>query len=173
MKNIIGQHTEQCPASKLIRWLKDWPRNHLGLKVQVIGTAAKNDGSAFRAALLSGPPGVGKTTTAVLACKSLGLQYLELNASMARSKKMLDQKVSELVHSRRIEEYYSLKPKEQKPVIKSKRGINLTHVLIMDEVDGMNGNSDRAGVGLIYESRRVFNYRIWLGFEFNFFRSPS
>ena len=31
--------------------------------------AGKDDGSIFRAALLSGPPGVGKTTTATLVCK--------------------------------------------------------------------------------------------------------
>lgn len=28
-----------------------------------------DDGSGFRAALLSGPPGIGKTTTATLVCK--------------------------------------------------------------------------------------------------------
>lgn len=150
MKSIIGQHTEQAPANKLMRWLKDWPRNNLGLvttkKNTVVGTSAKNDGSAFRAALLSGPPGIGKTTMATLVCKELGLRYLELNASVARNKKMLDQKVSELIHSRRVDEYFGAKSTEQKPVIKSKRGIRLTHVLIMDEVDGMAGNQDRAGV---------------------------
>ena len=31
--------------------------------------AAKEDGSIFKCALLSGPPGVGKTTTATLVCK--------------------------------------------------------------------------------------------------------
>ena len=29
----------------------------------------RDDGSSFKVALLSGPPGIGKTTTATLACK--------------------------------------------------------------------------------------------------------
>lgn len=31
--------------------------------------AGKEDGSIFKASLLSGPPGVGKTTTATIVCK--------------------------------------------------------------------------------------------------------
>ena len=33
------------------------------------GFGSQGDGSSFSAALLSGPPGVGKTTAANLACK--------------------------------------------------------------------------------------------------------
>jgi replication factor C subunit 1 len=151
MKHIIGQHTDQAPANKLMRWLKDWARNNLGLvdkKKGVVGTSAKADGSAFRAALLSGPPGIGKTTTATLVCEALGLRYFELNASVARSKKMLDQKVSELIHSRRVDEYFGANKGEGKPAIKAKNGMKVTHVLIMDEVDGMSGNQDRSGVSI-------------------------
>ena len=38
-----------------------------------------------RAALLSGPPGVGKTTSAHLVAKELGFDVIELNASDKRS----------------------------------------------------------------------------------------
>lgn len=34
----------------------------------------------FKAALLSGPPGIGKTTAAELCCKELGLNYVIMNA---------------------------------------------------------------------------------------------
>ena len=33
------------------------------------GGANQGDGAGLRAALLSGPPGIGKTTTAVLVCE--------------------------------------------------------------------------------------------------------
>lgn len=44
----------------------------------------------FRAVLISGPPGIGKTTAAHLAAKQAGYQPLELNASDARSKKLIE-----------------------------------------------------------------------------------
>ena len=60
--------------------MSDWEKSHLKPRVGGGGTkgrgggggrggSGQGDGVGFRAALLSGPPGVGKTTTAVLACE--------------------------------------------------------------------------------------------------------
>ena len=72
-KNIIGQQGEKSNAKKLARWLRDWEKNHSGgrsgRKPSYGGRPGQDDGSAFKAALLSGPPGVGKTTTASLVCE--------------------------------------------------------------------------------------------------------
>jgi hypothetical protein len=45
------------------------------------------DQGRFRAALLSGPPGIGKTTTAHAVANDLGYEVVEFNASDTRSKK--------------------------------------------------------------------------------------
>lgn len=44
----------------------------------------------YRAVLISGPPGIGKTTSAHLAAKNAGYNPIELNASDARSKKLVE-----------------------------------------------------------------------------------
>ena len=69
-KQIIGQQGEKSNAKKLARWLQNWERNYgQGRGRKASGWGSQEDGSVFWAALLSGPPGVGKTTTAVLVCK--------------------------------------------------------------------------------------------------------
>ena len=76
--------------------------------------------------------GIGKTTLATVVAKSLGFEILELNASDTRSKKALDQELSDVVLSKAIG--MQLESKKR--------------VVIMDEVDGM-GAGDRGGTQFI------------------------
>jgi replication factor C subunit 1 len=46
--------------------------------------------NAFRAVMITGPPGIGKTTSAHLCAKLAGFTPIEMNASDARSKKLVE-----------------------------------------------------------------------------------
>ncbi|XP_045128253.1 replication factor C subunit 1-like [Portunus trituberculatus] len=136
-KNIIGQQGGASNVKKLLNWLQNWQKNQLGDKRPPMPSPwAKDDtGGYYKAALLSGPPGVGKTTTAHLVCKEMGYDVLELNASDARSKKSIDQVVSELLGNKSLAGFAT-----------GGGHTSSRHALVMDEVDGMSGNEDRGGV---------------------------
>ncbi|XP_014813288.1 PREDICTED: replication factor C subunit 1 isoform X2 [Calidris pugnax] len=137
LKAIIGQQGEQSCANKLLRWLRNWQKNSSeDGQAKTNKTGGKDDGAGFKAALLSGPPGVGKTTTASLVCKELGYSYVELNASDTRSKNSLKEVVAESLNNTSIKEFCS----------GTSSSVSGKHVLIMDEVDGMAGNEDRGGI---------------------------
>ncbi|MGH0186039.1 UNVERIFIED_CONTAM: hypothetical protein FKN15_020075 [Acipenser sinensis] len=139
LKNIIGQQGDQSCANKLLRWLRNWHHNAAGDKkpaAKFSKFGGKDDGSTFKAALLSGPPGVGKTTTAALVCEELGFSYVEQNASCTRSKNSLKVVIAESLNNTSIKNFYS----------GTSQTVSSKHVLIMDEVDGMAGNEDRGGI---------------------------
>jgi replication factor C subunit 1 len=80
-------------------------------------------------ALLSGPPGIGKSTVASLVAQQLGYEVLELNASDARNKGSVQEEIGAVVSCRSL----------------NMSGKVTKRVIIMDEVDGMGG-SDRGGI---------------------------
>ncbi|NWT01896.1 RFC1 factor, partial [Mionectes macconnelli] len=144
LKALIGQQGEQSCANKLLRWLRNWHKNTMedgqGERLAKTNKAGgKDDGTSFKAALLSGPPGVGKTTTAALVCKELGYSYVELNASDTRSKNSLKEVVAESLNNTSIKDFCS-------GMSGTSSSVSGKHVLIMDEVDGMAGNEDRGGI---------------------------
>ncbi|XP_020641898.3 replication factor C subunit 1 isoform X1 [Pogona vitticeps] len=137
LKAVIGQQGDQSCANKLLRWLQNWYKNTSENKHgKPTKSGSRDDGATFKAALLSGPPGIGKTTTASLACEELGLNYVELNASDTRSKNGLKEVVAESLNNTSIKGFCS----------GMSSSVSTKHVLIMDEVDGMAGNEDRGGI---------------------------
>ncbi|XJO75680.1 hypothetical protein BDV3_006321 [Batrachochytrium dendrobatidis] len=127
---------------KLSKWLKNWESNRqYGFPKDV-----KDDSATFRACLLSGSPGLGKTTSAHLVARLEDFDVVEFNASDVRSKKALDNLVKESTGTVSIASLFGTassslsKGKSAAPVNHKKRG----RVLIMDEVDGMSAG-DRGG----------------------------
>ena len=132
LKDVVGN---KANVEKLQAWLRDWPKS-LKAHFKKPGPNATN---TFRAMLISGPPGVGKTTAVHLACRLEGYEPLELNASDTRSKKLLESALGDTINNRSIAGW----AKGQ-----STPGLTDRTVIIMDEVDGMSGG-DRGGVGAI------------------------
>mmetsp|Transcript_39917 Transcript_39917/g.100275 ORF Transcript_39917/g.100275 Transcript_39917/m.100275 type:complete len:592 (+) Transcript_39917:103-1878(+) len=129
---VIG-NTDQ--VRKLAEWLRDW--DDVVLRGKVKEQPAPDPNRKFqpapeninaRAALVSGPPGIGKTTTCTLVARcNPKYRLMEYNASDARSKKIVDQMSNSLSGN------HTLK-------LNAKGGSCIERaVIIMDECDGMAG----------------------------------
>ncbi|CAK1600261.1 unnamed protein product [Parnassius mnemosyne] len=145
VKQIIGQHGAASNVKKLSDWLMKWYANRKAKLPKPNPWAKNDDGGYYKAALLSGPPGVGKTTTVSLVCKELGFDVVEFNASDTRNKTLIKEQIGELLTTTSLSAYARGDT--------GKQAVTKKHVLVMDEVDGMAGNEDRGGlqelIGLI------------------------
>ncbi|KAI4236378.1 MAG: hypothetical protein LQ349_002590 [Xanthoria aureola] len=131
---ICGNKTQ---VDKLQAWLRAWPRN-LKVKFKMPG---KDGSGTYRAVIMYGPPGIGKTTAAHLAARLEGYDVVESNASDTRSKKLVETGLKGVLDTTSLLGYFA---GDGKKVEAGKKKL----VLIMDEVDGMSAG-DRGGVGAL------------------------
>ncbi|XP_013723510.2 replication factor C subunit 1 [Brassica napus] len=144
---IVGN---QSSVTQLHNWLSHWHEQFGGSGSKGKGKKL-TDAGAKKAVLLSGTPGIGKTTSAKLVTQMLGFQAVEVNASDSRGKANSNiakgiggsnaNTVKELVNNEAIASNID-KSKHPKTV------------LIMDEVDGMSAG-DRGGVADLIASIKI------------------
>ncbi|EIW81766.1 DNA replication factor C, large subunit [Coniophora puteana RWD-64-598 SS2] len=135
LKEICGNKGQ---VEKLQQWLKDWKSSYKsGFK-----KPGKNGMNIFRAVLITGPPGIGKTTSAHMCARLEGFTPIEMNASDVRSKRMVESGLN--INNTSLDGWMG------GPEATNASGVAITDrsCLIMDEVDGMSAG-DRGGVGAL------------------------
>lgn len=135
-KDLVGNN---AAIEKLELWLSDWPKSYKAN----FKKPGKNAMNTYRAVMISGPPGIGKTTAAHLISRQLGYNPIELNASDTRSKKLIESSLKSIINNKSLDGWYGGGQMTAEGVT-----IQENSVLILDEVDGMSGG-DRGGIGAI------------------------
>ncbi|GMN58993.1 hypothetical protein TIFTF001_028063 [Ficus carica] len=145
--DIIGN---QSLVKQLHDWLERWHEQFLDTGNKKKGKTA-NDSGAKKAVLLSGTPGIGKTTSAKLVSQMLGFQTIEVNASDSRGK--ADAKIEKGIRGSNANSIKELVSNEALSA-----NLDWTKhpktVLIMDEVDGMSAG-DRGGIAGLISSIKI------------------
>ncbi|KNG84383.1 replication factor C subunit 1 [Aspergillus nomiae NRRL 13137] len=134
MNMICGNKTA---VEKLQSWLRDWHKNAKGN----FSKPGKDGSGIYRAVMIHGPPGIGKTTAAHLVAKLEGYDIVETNASDTRSKKLVETGLLGVLDTTSLQGYFAA---DGQKVHRERKNM----VLIMDEVDGMSAG-DRGGVGAL------------------------
>lgn len=145
--DIIGN---QSLVKQLHDWLKDWDNLFLHVGNKEKGKK-QNDSGPKKAVLLSGTPGIGKTTSAKLVSLMLGFQPIEVNASDNRGK--ADAKIEKGIGGSTANSIKELVSNEAL-ITSMDRSKRPKPVLIMDEVDGMSAG-DRGGVADLIASIKI------------------
>ncbi|KAJ5123889.1 uncharacterized protein N7515_007714 [Penicillium bovifimosum] len=127
----------KAAVEKLQNWLRNWHNN----AKSDFKKAGKDGSGVYRAVMIHGPPGIGKTTAAHLVAKLEGYDIVETNASDTRSKKLVESSTLGVLDTTSLQGYFAGQGKQVE-------GEKKKLVLIMDEVDGMSAG-DRGGVGAV------------------------
>ncbi|CAI5756463.1 unnamed protein product [Candida verbasci] len=142
VKYAPSELSQLCGNKGQVKKLQTWLENWFDFKHKNFKVSEKDDPGNYRAILISGPPGIGKTSAAHLVAKSLGYDILEKNASDVRSKSLLNSQVKSLLNNTSVVGYF--KNRDDPNANQN----NKKFCLIMDEVDGMS-SGDHGGAGAL------------------------
>ena len=131
----------------VLRWLKGWdpivfPEIHRTRPVRKLPENEEESRAHRKILMITGPPGLGKTTLAHVCARQAGYEVLEINASDERSKDVVKGKIKDCVGTDNVRGAGS----------KNSDGITnkpaRPFCVVIDEVDGVvSGNSSGGGEG--------------------------
>ncbi|MCF2141642.1 MAG: AAA family ATPase [Candidatus Lokiarchaeota archaeon] len=108
------------------------------------------------AAMLIGPPGVGKTTIVYALARDYNLSVIELNASDVRTEEAVNEKLRETVRNTNLLTFTSQKVKGK--------------LILIDEVDGIHGRNDRGGAAAVKKIISISRYPVIMTCNFKDYR---
>ncbi|CAD7925639.1 unnamed protein product [Amoebophrya sp. A25] len=156
-KSVDELQGHQTQVRKLSEWLRDWDEVVLnGNKKPVSNFRGQPENLNARGALITGPPGIGKTTAVRLICEQFKGTHIAqwYNASDSRSKKVIDQLSMGIAQVASVDWANGGKLVAGTGSASGSSGrtsggvVTKRTIIVMDEADGM-GAGDRMGTSAL------------------------
>ncbi|KAJ5836267.1 ATPase AAA-type core [Penicillium robsamsonii] len=140
--DLIG---DERTHRSVLRWLKGWESIVFpGLAKSRTKKPVQDDEEEYihrKVLLLSGPPGLGKTTLAHVCARQAGFEVLEINASDDRSRDVVKGRIRDALGTENV------KGMNVEVGEKKVRRAGKPVCVVVDEVDGVTGGSGSGGEG--------------------------
>ncbi|KAJ0115778.1 hypothetical protein J7T55_010601 [Diaporthe amygdali] len=136
---------------QVLRWLKRWDTivfpnsartKPAGARKQAAQQQEEEDKPHKKILMLTGPPGLGKTTLAHVCARQAGYEVIEINASDDRSRDVVKGRIRTSLGTESVKTVEHAKPK---PGAKAK--VARPACVVVDEVDGVTTGSGASGEG--------------------------
>lgn len=146
-RNFIELVGDDRTHRQVLRWLKGWdpivfPKSGKAKSMKRPGSAEEEEKPHRKILMLTGPPGLGKTTLAHVCARQAGYEVMEINASDERSSDVVKNRIRTSVGTESV---------KTGATITSKAGHvqKVAHPLcvVVDEVDGVVSGSGGSGEG--------------------------
>ncbi|TGJ78888.1 hypothetical protein E0Z10_g9875 [Xylaria hypoxylon] len=149
-RNFMDLVGDDFTNRQVLKWLKRWdpivfpgaPRSRPAIRRPGVKVEAEEEKPHRKIMMLTGPPGLGKTTLAHVCARQAGYEVLEINASDDRSRDVVKNRIRTSLGTENVKtvQYSKIQTDKQQKVARPV-------CVVVDEVDGVVTGSGGSGEG--------------------------
>ncbi|KAI8949684.1 hypothetical protein F4801DRAFT_580223 [Xylaria longipes] len=149
-RNFMDLVGDDLTNRQVLKWLKRWdplvfpgaPRSRPSIRRPGVKTEAEEEKPHRKILMLTGPPGLGKTTLAHVCARQAGYEVMEINASDDRSRDVVKNRIRTSLGTENVKTVQHSKAQTNKP-----QKVARPVCVVVDEVDGVVTGSSGSGEG--------------------------